>query len=229
LELQGSEGGIQRGYSFSYQNQVVNAIKLFFAQIEKYTIDLEALHRPRKIQKLPKVLSTSDVKALLAAHGNIKHKVMLAVCYACGLRSSEVLHLQPRDIDTHRGIIHIRKGKGMKDRIVPLSQQLLEELRAYYKAFRPKKWLFEGQHRGHPYSATSLRKVLKSACKKANIDKPVTTHWLRHSFAMYLLESGTDLRYIQVLLGHKSSRTTEVYTHVSTKNIQNIQSPYDAL
>jgi len=174
-------------------------------------------------------LSTSEVKALLAAHGNIKHKVMLAVCYACGLRSSEVLHLQPRDIDTHRGVIHIRKGKGMKDRIVPLSQQLLEELRAYYKAFRPKKWLFEGQHRGHPYSATSLRKVLKSACKKANIDKPVTTHWLRHSFAMYLLESGTDLRYIQVLLGHKSSRTTEVYTHVSTKNIQNIQSPYDAL
>ena len=135
MELQGSEGGIQCGYSFSYQNQVVNAIKLFFAQIEKYTIDLEALHRPRKIQKLPKVLSTSEVKALLAAHGNIKHKVMLAVCYACGLRSSEVLHLQPRDIDTHRGVIHIRKGKGMKDRIVPLSQQLLEELRAYYRPF----------------------------------------------------------------------------------------------
>lgn len=220
---------IKRGYSFSYQNQIVNALKLFFAQMENYTIDLEALHRPRRSRKLPKVLSKEEVKAILAAHGNMKHKVMLAICYACGLRSAEVLHIQPRDIDANRGIISIRKGKGRKDRIVPLSQQLLVELREYYKAFRPKKWLFEGQSEGQPYSATSFRKVLKSACKKAKINKPVTTHWLRHSFATHLLESGTDLRYIQVLLGHKSSRTTEIYTYVSTKSIQNIQSPYDAL
>jgi integrase/recombinase XerD len=218
---------IKRGYSFSYQNQIVNALKLFFAQIENYTIDLEGLHRPRRSRKLPKVLSKEEVKAILAAHGNSKHRMMLSLVYACGLRSGELLNIKPRHIDSSRGLIFIRQGKGRKDRIVPLPEKLLDPLRDYYKAYRPTNWLFEGQKSGTRYSPKSLQSVLKQALKKAGIRKKVTLHWLRHSYATHLLESGTDLRYIQELLGHKSSRTTEIYTHVSTKNIQDIKSPFD--
>jgi integrase/recombinase XerD len=218
---------IKRGYSFSYQNQIVNALKLFFAQMENYTLDLDALHRPRRIRKLPKVLSKEEVKAILVAHGNSKHRMMLSLVYACGLRSGEWLNIKPGDIDSRRGIIFIRQGKGRKDRIVPLPQKLLDPLRDYYKAYRPTHWLFEGQKPGTRYSPKSLQSVLKQAVNKAGIRKKVTLHWLRHSYATHLLESGTDLRYIQELLGHKSSRTTEIYTHVSTKNIQDIKSPFD--
>ncbi|QOW09901.1 hypothetical protein Q73A0000_05770 [Kaistella flava (ex Peng et al. 2021)] len=123
----------------------------------------------------------------------------------------------------------IRKGKGKKDRMVPLSSKILELLRDYYKQYRPKTWLFEGQNIGEQYSEQSLQHVLKQALVKANIKKPVTLHWLRHSYATHLLESGTDLRYIQELLGHNSSRTTEIYTHVSTKSLQQIKSPFDDL
>lgn len=218
---------IKRGYSFSYQNQIVNAIKLFFAQMENYKIDLAALHRPRRSRKLPKVLSKKEVKAILDAHGNSKHRMMLSVVYGCGLRSGELLNIKPTDIDSSRGIIFISQGKGRKDRIVPLPQKLLKPLREYYKAYRPTNWLFEGQKKGRPYSPKSLQSVLKQAVAKAGIRKNVTLHWLRHSYATHLLESGTDLRYIQQLLGHKSSRTTEIYTHVSTRKIQEIKSPFD--
>ena len=126
-------------------------------------------------------------------------------------------------------ILLIRQSKGKKDRIVPLSPKLLLLITDYWKAYRTQRWLFEGQRKGTPYSASSLEKVLKRAVKKAGIHQAVSLHWLRHSFATHLLERGTDLRYIQELLGHSSSRTTEIYTHVSTKNIQNIQSPFDDL
>jgi integrase/recombinase XerD len=137
--------------------------------------------------------------------------------------------LQPHHIDSKRNIVLLKNSKGKKDRIVPLSLKILELLREYYKVYKPRTYLFEGQEVGNPYSNKSLQSVLKQALTKAGIKKPATLHWLRHSYATHLLESGTDLRYIQELLGHNSSKTTEIYTHVSTKNIQQIKSPFDDL
>jgi integrase/recombinase XerD len=174
-------------------------------------------------------LSKEEVKIILNAHNNLKHKMMLSLIYACGLRCGELLALKPVHIDSKRNIVLLKKAKGNKDRIVPLSPKILEMLRQYYKDYKPKIYLFEGQISGSPYDSRSLQLVLKQALKKVGIQKPVTLHWLRHSFATHLLESGTDLRYIQELLGHCSSRTTEIYTHVSTKSIQQIKSPFDDL
>jgi integrase/recombinase XerD len=137
--------------------------------------------------------------------------------------------LKPLDIDSKRNIVLLKNAKGKKDRITPLSPTILEMLREYYTIYKPKIWLFEGQNIGNQYSEQSLQSVLKQAVQKAGIKKPVTLHWLRHSYATHLLESGTDLRYIQELLGHSSSKTTEIYTHVSTKSIQQIKSPFDDL
>jgi integrase/recombinase XerD len=195
--------------------------------MESYAIDLDTLHRPRRSRKLPKVLSKKEVKSILDAHGNIKQRMMLSLVYACGLRSGELLQLKLTDINSSRGILSISQAKGRKERIVLLPQKLLDPLRAYYKAYRPENWLFEGQKVGRSYSPKSLQSVLKQAVPKAGTRKNVTLHWLRHSYATHLLESGTDLRYIQQLLGHKSSRTTEIYTHVSTRKIQEIKSPFD--
>jgi integrase/recombinase XerD len=215
--------------SFSYQNQVINAIRLFFKAIVKSEIDPYHLERPRREHKLPNVLSKKEVKDILNSLHNDKHRCMLSLIYACGLRCGELINLKPNDIDSNRSLLWIRQGKGMKDRIVPISEKILLMLRAYYRAYKPKNWLFEGQKDGSPYSSRSLQQVLKKAVKQCNINKPVTLHWLRHSYATHLLESGTDLRYIQTLLGHKSSKTTEIYTHVSTHSLQKIKSPFDDL
>lgn len=189
----------------------------------------EEIERPRKEIHLPNVLSKEEVKSILDAPVNLKHRAMLSLIYACGLRRSELINLKPADVESTRGLLVIRQSKGNKDRVVPVSVKVVEMLREYYKAYRPKEWLFEGQIRGEQYSSTSLQEVLKKSVLKAGIRKPVTLHWLRHSYATHLLESGTDLRYIQELLGHKSSRTTEIYTHVSQKSIQHIRSPFDDL
>ena len=154
---------------------------------------------------------------------------MLSLIYACGLRRSELLNLRPYDVDSKRKLLIIRQSKGKKDRIAPISDKLINLLRTYYKEYQPGTWLFEGQFKGNKYSEQSLQSVLKQALEKASIKKPATLHWLRHSFATHLLENGTDLRYIQELLGHNSSKTTEIYTYVSTKNLQNIKSPFDDL
>lgn len=229
IELFNNEYILKKKLSASYQNQVVNAVKLFFSVLHEKKIEVDLIHRPRTEHKLPNVLSKEEVKAILKAHHNVKHKTMLSLIYSCGLRRSELLHLKPTDIDSNRGIITIRQSKGKKDRIVPLSPKILTMLRSYYLIYKPKTWLFEGQKAGELYSEKSLQVVLKQALLKAGIKKPVTLHWLRHSYATHLLESGTDLRYIQELLGHNSSKTTEIYTHVSTKNIQQIKSPFDDL
>ncbi len=215
--------------SSSYQNQIVNAIKLFFKTVEGKTIEIEKIHRPKREKKLPNVLSKEEVKQIITSPINIKHRVMLSLIYSCGLRCGELLALQPQHIDSKRNIVILKNSKGKKDRIVPLSPKILELLREYYKLYKPKFYLFEGQHPGKQYDARSLQQVLKNTLKKTGIQKPVTLHWLRHSYATHLLESGTDLRYIQELLGHNSSKTTEIYTHVSTKNIQQIKSPFDDL
>ncbi len=215
--------------SVSFQNQVVNAVKLFFRTIQNKMIDVDLIHRPKRGHPLPNVLSKEEIKKILEAHTNIKHKVMLSLIYACGLRRSELLNLKPNNIDSNRGLLIIKEAKGNKDRIAPVSDKMISMLREYYKVYKPLNWLFEGQNRGEKYTAESLQNVLKQALTKTKNTKPVTLHWLRHSYATHLLESGTDLRYIQELLGHKSSKTTEIYTHVSTKSIQKIKSPFDDL
>ncbi len=213
----------------SFQNQVVNAVKLFFRTIENKQLNPELIHRPKRQKVLPNVLSKEEVKAILNSHNNIKHKAMLSLIYSCGLRCGELLALKPEHIDSNRSLLIIKQGKGRKDRIAPLSGKIIEMLRGYYSVCKPAVYLFEGQKKGEAYDIRSLQKVLKQALEKVNINKPVTLHWLRHSYATHLLENGTDLRYIQEILGHSSSKTTEIYTHVSTKNLQKIVSPFDYL
>jgi integrase/recombinase XerD len=220
---------LNNNLSASYQNQIVNAIKLFFTTVQETKIELDKIHRPKRAKLLPNVLSKEEVKLILNAHSNIKHKAMLSLIYACGLRCGELLALKPVHIDSKRNLVMLQNAKGKKDRIAPLSPKILEMLRDYYKDYKPTTYLFEGQTPGMPYDARSLQLILKQALQKTGILKPVTLHWLRHSFATHLLESGTDLRYIQELLGHSSSKTTEIYTHVSTKSIQQIKSPFDDL
>lgn len=215
--------------SSSYQNQIVNAIKLFFRTQEDCKLNPDLVHRPKREKTLPNVLSKEEVKMILSAPANIKHRAMLSLIYSCGLRRGELLNLKPTDIDSKRGIVTIRQSKGKKDRIAPLSEKILAMLREYYAACKPETWLFEGQKPGTPYDERSLASVLKQALAKTSIKKPVTLHWLRHSYATHLHESGTDIRYIQELLGHKSTKTTEIYTHVSTRQIQKIRSPFDDL
>ncbi|MBF2708651.1 tyrosine-type recombinase/integrase [Flavobacterium soyangense] len=215
--------------SASYQNQIVNAIKLFFATGRATKIEIDKIHRPKRSKPLPNVLSKEEIKAILGALTNVKHKAMLSLIYACGLRRSELLNLTFGDIQSDRKLLIIKQSKGKKDRIVSLSDKIIEILREYYKSYKPKKWLFEGQQGNTKYSDRSLEEVLKKSIRLAGINKPVSLHWLQHSYATHLLENGTDLRYIQELLGHNSSKTTEIHTHVSTKSIQNIKSPFDDL
>jgi integrase/recombinase XerD len=220
---------LKKNLSASYQNQTVNAIKLFFKTIRETKIEVDKIHRPKRSKVLPNVLSKEEVKLILNAHTNLKHKMMLSLIYSCGLRCGELLTLKPVHIDSKRNIVMLKNAKGKKDRITPLSPKILEMLRDYYKEYKPTHYLFEGQKTGMPYDARSLQLILKQALHKAKITKPATLHWLRHSYATHLLESGTDLRYIQELLGHSSSKTTEIYTHVSTKSLQQIKSPFDDL
>lgn len=229
LVLFNNEYILKNKLSSSFQNQVVNAIKLFFRTIENKHMQPELIHRPKRTHTLPNVLSKEEVKLILEAHGNIKHKAMLSLIYSCGLRRSELLNLKLNDIDSKRGLVIIRQSKGRKDRVAPLSEKMLTMLREYFIAHKPKEWLFEGQSGRGQYDERSLAQVLKQALEKSKINKPVSLHWLRHSYATHLLENGTDLRYIQEILGHSSSRTTEIYTHVSNKSIQKIVSPFDTL
>ena len=220
---------LKNNLSASYQNQIVNAIKLYYSTVQNKKIEISRIHRPKNAKLLPNVLSKAEVKMILEAHVNLKHKMMLCLIYSCGLRRGELLNLKLQDIDSKRNLIFIYQAKGKKDRIAPLSPKILEMLRTYYAGYKPSIWLFEGHNKGEQYSEKSIQSVLKNAVSKAGIQKPVSLHWLRHSYATHLLESGTDLRYIQELLGHRSSKTTEIYTHVSTKSLQQIKSPFDDL
>ena len=220
---------LRKNLSSSYQNQVINAVKLFYRNRFNKTMEVDFIQRPSREKRLPNVLSKEEVKSILEAPTNLKHRAMLSLIYACGLRRSELLNLTLTDILSNRNLLFIRQSKGKKDRVVPISNRLIDILREYYKAFKPKAWLFEGQFPNTKYSEKSLENVLKQSLTKTKISKKVSLHWLRHSYATHLLENGTDLRYIQELLGHSSSRTTEIYTHVSTLNLQQIRSPFDDL
>jgi integrase/recombinase XerD len=220
---------LPRGLSYSFQNQLISAVKKFYSEIYRQVMDPGELTRPRTQHRLPNVLSKEEVKRVLSAPVNEKHRVILSVIYGCGLRRSEVLMLEPQDLDRDRMLLSVRQSKGFKDRVVPVSQKLVEIIDSYMKRYRPKVYLFEGQYPGRRYSAGSVEKVFRMASKKAGIKKNITLHGLRHSYATHLLEAGTDLRYIQELLGHKSSKTTEIYTHVTENSIQKIRSPFDDL
>jgi len=214
--------------SQSYQNQAINAIKFYYEQVKKRPTKTYYLQRPKHEFRLPSVLSEEEVLMLLKQVGNLKHKAALSLIYSAGLRVGELINLKLYDIDSSRKQIRIRQGKGKKDRVSLLSPNILKLLREYYKEYRPKEWVFEGQFGGQ-YSAGSIQAVFRRAKGAAGIKKNATVHTLRHSFATHLLERGTDLRYIQELLGHQSSRTTEIYTHVTEKGFKNIVSPFDNL
>ena len=216
----------KRNISVSQQNQRINAIKFYYEKILGKEKQYYSIYRPKKEQKLPEVLSKNEVKRIFDSCDNIKHRCILMLIYSAGLRRSELINLKISDIDSERMVIHIKGGKGKKDRISLLSENTLHILRNYYKIYKPKVYLFEGAT-GGKYSPTSVANILKKAALKAGIRKRVSPHMLRHSFATHLLEQGTDLRYIQELLGHNSSKTTEIYTHVSKKAINKIRNPID--
>jgi len=177
---------------------------------------------------VPTVFNTDEIVRILQLTENLKHRAILSVIYSAGLRISEVINLKIKDIDAGRKQIRIEQSKGKKDRYTLLSEKTLELLRIYFKAYHPKVYLFEGADGGQ-YSTRSVQMFFKDICRKAGIKKKVSVHTLRHSFATHLLENGTDLRYIQSLLGHESSKTTEVYTHITNKGFDQIKSPLDGL
>jgi integrase/recombinase XerD len=213
--------------SSSFQNMAVNAVQIYMKVVHNQKMPALAV-RPRKEKRLPTVLSEQEVATILGQIENLKHKCILSLIYSAGLRISESIHLELNDIDRSRGLITIRQSKGKKDRHVPLSPKINILLNTYIETYKPRKYLFEGQA-GGLYSDRSIQNILKHACEKAGITKHTTVHTLRHSFATHLLEKGTDLRFIQEILGHSSSKTTEIYTHVSNKMIGAIRSPFDDL
>lgn len=217
-----------KNISYSQQNIRINAIKFYYEKVLGYSKNKIKIFRPRKEYKLPKVLSKNEIKRIIHSIKNIKHKTIVLLIYSTGLRRSEIINLRIDDINSERMIVLVRNSKGNKDRITLLSDKVLKLLREYYKAYKPKKYLFEGI-KGEKYSATSIIKILKKAARLTGLNKNITPHMLRHSFATHLLEQGTDIRYIQELLGHKSSKTTEIYTHVSLKAIDKITNPVDDL
>jgi integrase/recombinase XerD len=214
--------------SRSYQNQAINAIKFFYEKVLGQERKVYHLERPMRERKLPEVLSQLEIMQIFEALGNLKHRVMLMLVYAAGLRRSELINLRVGDVDLNRNIVFIRGAKGTIDRQSVMAQSMAPLLQQYLKEYNPGFWLFEGVN-GERYSTTSLRLVLKAGVKKAGIKKSVRLHMLRHSFATHLLEAGTSTRYIQVLLGHQSPKTTEVYAQVSRFALDKIQSPLDQI
>jgi site-specific recombinase XerD len=206
----------------------MNALKFYFEEVLHQLKMFYDIPRPKKPFHLPSVHSENEVKKILEAKENLKHKTMLMAGYSAGLRISEIVALRIRDIDSSRMVIYVRGAKGKKDRQAPLSKILLEQLRKYFRIYNPRDWLFEGKD-GGPYSIRGLQEVFQSAKEISKNKKQGGIHSLRHSFATHLMEHGTDLRVIQELLGHNSIRTTVRYTHVSIKEIRKIQSPLDRL
>ncbi len=209
-------------------NGKINAIKFYFEQVLHRPRMFFDIPRPKKPIRLPKMLSKTEVKRLLNATKNLKHQIGLKLAYGMGLRVSEVVNLKMNHIDSKRMVVHIVGAKGKKDRYVPLPISLLPLLREYYKIYKPKEYLLEGQY-GGAYAKSSLQQVFKKAMIKAGIKKAIGIHGLRHSYATHLLESGADMRFIQELLGHNSIKTTQVYTKVTPRSISKIASPLDSL
>ena len=216
----------KEGKSNSYLNQMVNSIKFYYEIVLNMPNRFYEIERPIKGHKLPKVISKKEVKLVIKNTNNLKHKCIVSILYSAGLRRSELLNLKINDIDSTRMVIKIRQAKGNKERYTLLSKNVLQELRLYFVKWKPKIYLFESNN-GGKYSASSVLNIVKNAAKKARLNKTVTPHMLRHSFATHLLEAGTDIRYIKNLLGHNNINTTEIYTHVATNIINTIKNPLD--
>jgi integrase/recombinase XerD len=214
--------------SVSYQRVVTGAIKLFYSHFFDHKMDIDRLDRPFREKTLPMVLSKEEVQRIIKSTGNLKHRTMLSTIYSCGLRRGEMLGLRLVDLDKERNLIRIFQGKGRKDRYVPFSDKLKLMLGEYIEKYKPKVYVFEGQS-GGKYSARSIAKVLENAVTKSGVKKTVTLHTLRHSYATHVMDAGTELRYIQEILGHSSPKTTMIYTHVSSRRIGEIRSPLDDL
>ena len=214
------------GRSDSMLNQIVNSIKFYFEIVLGMPNRFYEIERPQKKERLPQILAKEEIKAMIDCTSNIKHKCIISLLYSAGLRRGELINLKIADIDSKRMVMHIENAKGGKDRITILSSTLLANLRIYYSSHKPANYLFEGPNK-HPYSGSSILRIVANAARKTGVKKKVTPHTLRHSFATHLLEAGTDLRYIQALLGHSSSRTTEIYTHVTANCFNNIINPLD--
>jgi len=219
---------MERNVSVSYQNQSINAIKFYYERVKGGARKMYYVERPREEKLLPEVLSQEEVVGILNAATNLKYKAILMTIYSAGLRISELINLRIKDIDSQRMQIRVEQGKGKKDRYTVLSSKTLEVLRQYVAQYKPQVWLFEGSDNSK-YSTSSIKKALRLSLEKTGIKKRITVHTLRHSFATHLLEAGTDLRYIQSLLGHENTKTTEIYTHITTRGFDQIKSPLDNL
>lgn len=214
--------------SHSSQRMIVASIDKFYRLVVGVELNLKHLYPSRKTRPLPKYLSQNEIKKMIDLTTNLKHKCIVKLLYGCGLRLSELLNLKITDVDSGNMVVHVRNSKGNKDRVVMLSNQLLGDLREYYLQYKPKEYLIEGQG-GGMYSEKSVQNVVKDAATRAGVKKRATPHILRHSFATHLLENGTDIRFIQQLLGHSSIKTTEIYTHITDISKSKIKSPLDFL
>ena len=219
---------IQENISASYQRSLVGAIKKVFELVENQKIELNYLYPKRKVNKLPTFFSQEEVRNLLNATENLKHKAILTIIYSCGLRLSELINLKIADIKSESNLLLIRQSKGNKDRIVALPDKLLLLLREYYKVYQPKDFLFEGA-KGDQYSERSVQLILKNAMSKAGVLSKGSVHTLRHSYATHLIKSGIDVRVVQELLGHNDIRTTMIYTHITDIDKKSTPSPLDFL
>lgn len=217
---------LKNNYSFTFQNQLVNAIKLFYSYTNNAFLDLDTLDRPKKEKRLPEVLSIDEVKSILFSVKNMKHKTLLSLLYSCGLRIGEALNLKITSLDFGRKLLHVKSGKGRKDRYIPISPTMIVLLEKYLYQYKPKLYVFEGKS-SPQYSPVSARQVLRRILTFTDITKYTTLHTLRHSYATHLLENGTDIRFIQELLGHNDPKTTMIYTHVSTTSLEKIKNPFD--
>lgn len=220
---------LENRLSSCFQNQTISALKKFYAVLYQRNLEAEHIERPRKSHSLPKVMSKQELQRFFEAIKNQKHQMAFETIYAFGLRRGELLNLKLQHIDSKRRMLSVIDAKGKKDRALPISNRWLEKAKLYYNRYRPHVYFIEGLYPGKGIAAASLQQVFENTLEKSNITKPYTIHCLRHSFATHLLENGTDLRYIQELLGHKSSKTTEIYTHVSNESLKNIKNPFDDL
>lgn len=219
----------ERHFSTGTINQIISAVKILFADVLGRKWEPLKIRRPRKEKKLPVIFSKEEVAKLIECVKNRKHRAILSTAYSTGMRLNEVRMLGLHDIDSDRMQVRVQNGKGKKCRMTLLSPKVLQQLRQYYKGYRPEKYLFEGRNEGEPISARSIQVFFKNSVKRSGITKPVTFHSLRHSFATHLLEQGANLRMIQELLGHSSLKTTSVYLHLSNFDAGMVSNPFDNL
>lgn len=219
---------VQKWISISFQKQLIWALSLYYNKYLWKKYNFKYIYPERNEYKIPNVLSKEEVKKLIEKIENLKHRTIVSLIYSWGLRLSELINLKIEDIDSERMKIYIKNSKWAKDRIIPLSKEILKLLRKYYKEYKPAKLLFPWQWWSR-YSDKSIQNIIKNASKKALIKKNVTPHTLRHSYATHLLENWVDIKFIQELLGHQNIKTTQIYTHITNISLDKIENPFDKL